>query len=294
MKGLFHKDVKHKHLLRLSFKSHYCRICNQKRPCRALTEWKTEWKDYCCACYYQTWKERTPAHLSYEEVLASQQVEQEKSFRQLQLLKSYRGCRECGSEEVDARFLYEELRLVCQSCWSHQGEEESWTTSPISFREKWRWFKKKWGIDLIEWLEHYRRLPVNSKCAERWRKDAEHLINCDCLEAEVQASHSLFANLLSQYQTRLEKDCWCEESKKVRVAYLDSEGKGWTYCEKCEKRIKGAGHHGVIKNRNDPRFWGLKIEEKVLCGDCLACLTEEMPASKKYTFNKYNKRRYWI
>jgi len=50
------------------------------------------------------------------------------------------------------------------------------------------------------------------------------------------------------------KGCQCEKSEKVRVDYLDSAGSGWTYCEKCETRIESAGHHGVIKNRNDPKF----------------------------------------
>jgi hypothetical protein len=50
---------------------------------------------------------------------------------------------------------------------------------------------------------------------------------------------------------------------------------------------------GVIKNRNNPSFWGLKSKERVLCGDCLGKLAEKMPPSKKYTFNKYQKRGYW-
>ena len=48
----------------------------------------------------------------------------------------------------------------------------------------------------------------------------------------------------------------------------------------------------VIKNRNDPRFWGLEVEEKVLCLGCLTNYQEKMPVSKKYTFNKYLKRGY--
>jgi hypothetical protein len=38
------------------------------------------------------------------------------------------------------------------------------------------------------------------------------------------------------------------------VAVYDYQNYGYTYCEKCEVKIKGAGKMGVIKNRNDPRF----------------------------------------
>jgi hypothetical protein len=87
------------------------------------------------------------------------------------------------------------------------------------------------------------------------------------------------------------KECKCETSEKVRVDYLDSVGSGWTYCEKCEARIESAGHHGVIKNRNSPNFWGLEVKEKVLCGNCLESKKEDMPSLKKSEFNRYRKVR---
>lgn len=141
-------------------------------------------------------------------------------------------------------------------------------------------------------MEKFLQLPVNKTCVDKWLKDKEHLRNCDCLEVEAQESYLLFSNSLRELREKL-KDCRCEESEKVRVDYLDSAGSGWIYCEKCEATIESAGHHGVIKNRNDPRFWGLSIEEKVLCGGCLGKLVEMMPANKKYSFNKYGKRGYW-
>jgi len=85
------------------------------------------------------------------------------------------------------------------------------------------------------------------------------------------------------------KECKCETSGKVRVDYLDSVGSGWTYCEKCEARIESAGHHGVIKNRNDPKFWELNVKERILCGDCLANLAEKMPSLRRAEFNRYRK-----
>ena len=88
--------------------------------------------------------------------------------------------------------------------------------------------------------------------------------------------------------------CKCLETEKPRVSYVNSDGSGWSRCEgeKCKKVIESAGHHRVVRNRNDPRFWGLSIKEKVLCLKCLEKFQEQMPVNKKYTFNKYLKRGY--
>jgi hypothetical protein len=78
--------------------------------------------------------------------------------------------------------------------------------------------------------------------------------------------------------------------EKPRIKYISYDGNGWICCPGCERRIESAGHHGVIKNRNDPSFWGLNVPQKVLCGDCLKNLVGQMPINKKYTFKKYRKR----
>ena len=74
------------------------------------------------------------------------------------------------------------------------------------------------------------------------------------MEREAQESYLLFANSLQKSKEKLEKECQCEVSNKPRTPYYDSENYGYAYCEMCETRIAGAGKHGVIKNRNDPRF----------------------------------------
>lgn len=86
--------------------------------------------------------------------------------------------------------------------------------------------------------------------------------------------------------------CRCIEAEKPRMKYLSSDGSGWIHCQGCRRRVASAGHHGVIKNRNDPKFWGLEVKEKILCGDCLKNLVGQMPARKKYLFNEYQKRGY--
>jgi len=40
-------------------------------------------------------------------------------------------------------------------------------------------------------------------------------------------------------------------------------------CYLCFKELKGAGKHGVVKNRNNPSFWGVSSSYKILCLECL-------------------------
>lgn len=65
-----------------------------------------------------------------------------------------------------------------------------------------------------------------------------------------------------------------------------------SWCFECFTLIREALRHGIIKNRNDARFWGLK-EKKALCGDCLEKRLEQMPTRKKHLWAEYKKRGYW-
>jgi hypothetical protein len=208
--------------------------------------------------------------------------------KQYQLLRSYQGCKQCGSKEADAYELYKNSQLVCQPC---RMKKESRSSSPISFAEQQKWFRKYWKIDLAEWLEKYGCLPVNANCARKWVENKGHLKNCACLEQEAKEIYELFANSLRKMAEKI-KECKCELSNKPRTPYYSSDNYGYTYCEKCETRIAGAGKHGIIKNRNNPIFWGLNVKEKVLCLKCLGKFTDKMPLRKRYLFNEYQKRGY--
>ena len=52
-------------------------------------------------------------------------------------------------------------------------------------------------------------------------------------------------------------------------------------CSSCAKLLDVLSNKGVIKNRNDARFWGLS-EKKILCGNCLGQRKGEMPQRKRY------------
>lgn len=65
-----------------------------------------------------------------------------------------------------------------------------------------------------------------------------------------------------------------------------------SWCFECFDLIREALRHGVIKNRHDARFWGLK-EKRALCGDCLKKRLGEMEPRKRALWTEYKKRGYW-
>ena len=64
-------------------------------------------------------------------------------------------------------------------------------------------------------------------------------------------------------------------------------------CYLCSKELKGAGKHGVVKNRNNPNFWGVGSVYKILCLKCIGReFYNRLNSSKKKTWRKYLKRGY--
>lgn len=80
------------------FKTIYCGECKQRRVCGKLNP------EYCCSCQYQIEQERAEEYSSYQQVYQRKKQEQKDKFQQLQLLRSYQGCKQCGSLVVDALF----------------------------------------------------------------------------------------------------------------------------------------------------------------------------------------------
>ena len=98
--------------------------------------------------------------------------------------------------------------------------------------------------------------------------------------------------LLNNYRWRV-IICECLGGEKLRVKYISSDGSGWTYCERCEKTISSAGHHRVVKNRNDPKFWGVESEWRVLCLECIGKgFYKEMSRGRRKVWREYVRRGY--
>ena len=98
--------------------------------------------------------------------------------------------------------------------------------------------------------------------------------------------------MLNDYRQRV-INCCCLEAEKPRVKYIGSDGSGWTRCEGCEKIINSAGHHRVVKNRNDPKFWGVRSKFKILCLECIRKeFYGEMEGWQRKKFREYRRRGY--
>jgi hypothetical protein len=99
--------------------------------------------------------------------------------------------------------------------------------------------------------------------------------------------------LLNDYRQRV-IICQCWGGDKVRVEYLNSDGSGWSRCERCEKFISSAGHHRVVRNRNDPRFWGIESEWKILCLKCIGRkFYRSMVGWQRKKYREYIRRGYF-
>ena len=133
------------------------------------------------------------------------------------------------------------------------------------------------------------RHKKHANCAKKWLRDKKHLNNCACLEEETKELCKLFINSLKEVEEKLKK-CSCESSPKPRTPYYDWNNYGYTYCEKCEAKIKGAGKTGKIKNRNNPAFWGLKVKEKGAVWELPRKQKKnDMTPLRRAEFNRYRK-----
>ena len=67
----------------------------------------------------------------------------------------------------------------------------------------------------------------------------------------------------------------------------------WCVCYCCGEELAGASKKGVVKNRNNPSFWGLNTEYKILCLKCVGRkYLSLLSPSKRKTWRKYVGRGY--
>ena len=64
-------------------------------------------------------------------------------------------------------------------------------------------------------------------------------------------------------------------------------------CYLCSRELAGASKKSVIKNRNDPQFWGIKSGWKILCLKCLGKkFYRKMVGWQQKKFREYVRRGY--
>lgn len=84
-----------------------------------------------------------------------------------------------------------------------------------------------------------------------------------------------------------------KRTKRTEEAIKPNRPYDLANCYLCSKELAGASKKGVVKNRNNPNFWGIGSVYKILC---LGCIGKEfynrLSSSKKNTWRKYAKRGY--
>jgi hypothetical protein len=67
----------------------------------------------------------------------------------------------------------------------------------------------------------------------------------------------------------------------------------WAGCYVCGKELKGASKKGVVKNRNNPQFWGVSSVYKILCLGCMGRkFYKRMVDWQRKKFREYRRRGY--
>jgi len=84
-----------------------------------------------------------------------------------------------------------------------------------------------------------------------------------------------------------------KRAKRIEKPIKPNRPYDWANCYLCSKELEGASKKGVIKNRNNPSFWGIGSVYKILCLECLGKkYYNRLSSSKRKTWKKYVKRGY--
>ena len=86
-----------------------------------------------------------------------------------------------------------------------------------------------------------------------------------------------------------------QELPRVRPIKVVKPNKSydWCVCYGCGQELAGASKKGVVKNRNNPSFWGVNTEYKILCLRCVGRkYLSLLSPSKRKTWRKYVGRGY--
>jgi len=67
----------------------------------------------------------------------------------------------------------------------------------------------------------------------------------------------------------------------------------WASCYLCGKELKSASKKGVVKNRNNPSFWGVSSSYKILCLECIGRkFYNRLVDWQRKKFREYKRRGY--
>lgn len=126
----------------------------------------------------------------------------------------------------------------------------------------WEEYQKIKDIKILDLeLCDYGHLNILNLGWEPWGKwfcgkcEKEHVL---CPNLCLPVSRNIIGCELSRKRTKR-----AEQKAQVNQEYYKAR------CYLCGKELKGAGKHGVVKNRNNPNFWGVSSSYKILCLECI-------------------------
>lgn len=150
-------------------------------------------------------------------------------------------------------------------------------------QEEYQRIKNIKGLDLE--ICDYRHVNILNLGWEPWGKwfcqkhEKEHVL---CPELCLLVSRNVMGcELVRKRSKRI------EEPVKPNKTY-DSAG-----CYLCGKELAGASKKGVIKNRNNPGFWGVSSSYKILCLECIGKeFYRRMVGWQRKKWREYRRRGY--
>ncbi|CAG8768445.1 6926_t:CDS:2, partial [Cetraspora pellucida] len=134
-------------------------------------------------------------------------------------------------------------------------------------------------VELVkeEWQEYYRQqyLQEIGETEEQEKKTAKENNQREKIKTGV----------------KLEERQYEKEAGGYRPVGFYKQRQEIFICGNCSKELKGSLRNGRAKNRNNPVFWGLEVEEKILCLECVKNkYYEVISRERKKVLRKYLKR----
>lgn len=140
---------------------------------------------------------------------------------------------------------------------------------------------KQLDLELCDY-EHVNILNLGWEAWGKWfcsKHEREHVL---CPSLCLPVARNILKCELTRKRTKRS-----EEKPKPNRAY------DLTNCYICFKELKGASKKSVVKNRNNPNFWGISSIYKILCLKCLGKkYYSRLVDWQRKKFREYRRRGY--